>query len=67
VSTFAYPYGDFNDEVLQAVRKAGLRTALTVVPKVVKPGDNLFQLGRFGVPNVDGEKFRELLDSFFLK
>jgi peptidoglycan/xylan/chitin deacetylase (PgdA/CDA1 family) len=67
VNTFAYPYGDFNDEVFQTVKKAGLRTALTVVPKVVKPGDNLFQLGRFGVPNVDGGEFKKLLGSFFFK
>lgn len=45
VPTFAYPYGDYNDAVLETVGTAGFSAAVTVDPESFGP----LALGRIGV------------------
>ncbi len=65
VDTFAYPYGNYSAETVAMVEAAGFEAALTIAPKVVEMGENLFKLGRFGVGDWNGEKFKQHLDEFF--
>ena len=47
VKHFAYPHGDFNDEVIDLVRKSGMESAVIVNGGKVRKGDNdLFRLKR---------------------
>jgi peptidoglycan/xylan/chitin deacetylase (PgdA/CDA1 family) len=47
VKHFAYPYGDYNDAVVDLVKEAGFETACTCDPGVAGHGVDLFRLGRF--------------------
>jgi peptidoglycan/xylan/chitin deacetylase (PgdA/CDA1 family) len=49
---FAYPNGrrgDFTDETVDIVRKAGFAGAVTAFPRLVRPGADRFRLPRIGV------------------
>jgi peptidoglycan/xylan/chitin deacetylase (PgdA/CDA1 family) len=65
VDTFSYPYGNFTAETVNIVKHAGFGVALTVAPTAVETRDNLYRLGRFGVGDWGGEKFKRYLDEFF--
>ena len=65
VDTFSYPYGNFTAETVEIVKLAGFEMALTCETNVVEKGPNQFQLGRFGVGDWEGEKFRRHLHEFF--
>ncbi|MBV8484314.1 MAG: polysaccharide deacetylase family protein [Verrucomicrobia bacterium] len=47
VKDFAYPYGNYNEAVVDLVREAGFETACTCDPGVVHPGEDALRLGRF--------------------
>ncbi len=49
VTDFCYPYGDFNDDVIESVRKAGYKSAVTVHTDISSAKDNLYQLPRINV------------------
>jgi peptidoglycan/xylan/chitin deacetylase (PgdA/CDA1 family) len=57
VEHFAYPWGDYNDAVVELVREAGFETGCTCDPGVVRPDVDLCRLGRF---NTDERSFRSL-------
>lgn len=59
---FAYPYGDYNQTVKQAVQNAGFTAAFTTVPRNVTIGDDLFELPRHTItsPMSDAD-FRAIL------
>ena len=65
VDTFSYPYGTLTPETVDIVETAGFKVGLTTDEKAVEVGADQFQLGRFGVGDWDGEKFRQYLDEFF--
>ena len=49
---FCYPYGAHSEKVCNAARRAGYRTAVTIVqPGWNTCGDDLFRLRRFALPN----------------
>ncbi|MBW1793708.1 MAG: polysaccharide deacetylase family protein [Deltaproteobacteria bacterium] len=50
---FAYPYGDFNEKVQDAVKETGYRTACSVLWGHNRRGNDLFSLFRIGVRNQD--------------
>jgi peptidoglycan/xylan/chitin deacetylase (PgdA/CDA1 family) len=47
--TFAFPYGEMDDELVEATRQLDLSCAVTVRQRRVRPGDDLFRWGRFHV------------------
>ena len=52
ISLFTYPNGgpeDFNEDIINIIRKSGFSCACSLIPGVVKTGDNLFTLNRIGV------------------
>ena len=50
-STFAYPYGDYDEECEELVREAGFACACTVEPYAVRRGSRLFALPRVQAGN----------------
>jgi len=46
---FAYPYGDFRQQMVYYLRQSGYRMAFTVRQGFVRPGDNPMQLNRLTV------------------
>jgi peptidoglycan/xylan/chitin deacetylase (PgdA/CDA1 family) len=69
VKHFAYPYGDYNDEVVRLVQEAGLTTACTTNPGSVQAGDDPLRLNRLtvtesGLINNTAFKVRKGLSNF---
>jgi peptidoglycan/xylan/chitin deacetylase (PgdA/CDA1 family) len=59
VTTFAYPYGEYNAEVRKIVKESGYICAVTTIPKGIGLGTNPYELGRFGaVENFDKFKLQ---------
>jgi peptidoglycan/xylan/chitin deacetylase (PgdA/CDA1 family) len=48
---FAYPYGDFNDDVKKVAEETGYRTACSTRWGHNRPGDDLYSLYRIGISN----------------
>jgi peptidoglycan/xylan/chitin deacetylase (PgdA/CDA1 family) len=46
IEHFAYPFGDFNTETIDWVRRAGYASAVTVQQGVARPSDDLLRLPR---------------------
>jgi len=61
VDAFAYPNGDYNDDVVASIRDAGFTCGMTTVPKPWRPGESRFALPRIGVGRYDA------FDRFALK
>lgn len=51
---FAFPYGEFTTEMLNVVRRAGIRCAVSTVSDRVGPHDSPLAWNRFGVEATDG-------------
>lgn len=49
VRHFAYPAGDWNDEIKQMVKKTGYVSARTIHPGFVNPSSDLYALPNFGI------------------
>ncbi|WP_052045154.1 polysaccharide deacetylase family protein [Caloranaerobacter azorensis] len=58
----AYPYGQYNEETLNILRKLGYTLAFTIKPGKVKPGDDLLQLKRIRInPNINIWRFKKII------
>ncbi len=67
MTSFAYPFGTrahYTRETAELVRRAGLASACANLPSPVERGTDPFEIPRRIVPDVDGEKFAELLESW---
>ena len=53
IEHFAYPFGDFTDDTVELVRRAGYTSAVTVSPGVARASDDLLRLPRM---LVNGER-----------
>lgn len=60
VSDFAYPYGDYNARILQAVKDAGYTSARTTHQSKHNDFKNMYQLNTINVEN-DIESFKRML------
>jgi peptidoglycan/xylan/chitin deacetylase (PgdA/CDA1 family) len=65
VRTFCYPTGDYSEEVVGQVKRAGFDAACTVNRGRVEAGHDLFQLHRGYVGDWDLKTFRQNLESIF--
>ena len=65
IHLFSYPYGDFDAEVIAAVRKAGFFAAVTVQAGLVRAGTNRFLLPRCEITAADGDRFPARLRDIF--
>ena len=65
VDTFSYPYGNLANDTIEIVKAAGFEIALTTDGNAVDMGANPFRLGRFGVGDWDGDRFKHHLEKFF--
>ena len=55
---FAYPYGEYNEEVEKLAEEIGLQAAFTVTPGFVQPGEKHYRIPRFEILRQDtGWKF----------
>ena len=54
VTLFAFPFGEYNDELLGLCRGARYRHAFTIVPRVIDPTTDSFVRGRVPVSLDDG-------------
>jgi peptidoglycan/xylan/chitin deacetylase (PgdA/CDA1 family) len=61
VTAFAYPFGDYDEASLSAVRKAGFALACTVNAGVVRPGTDPIRLPRVYVGDWNGDEFQQRL------
>lgn len=60
---FAYPYGDYNDNCVQAVKDAGFKCAVTTEYGRAKPGDNPLLLPRVRMSMGQSlESFKKLVE-----
>jgi peptidoglycan/xylan/chitin deacetylase (PgdA/CDA1 family) len=65
VDTFSYPYGNLSSDTVEIVKGAGFEIALTTDGKAVDMKANPLRLGRFGVGDWDGDRFKLRLEEFF--
>jgi peptidoglycan/xylan/chitin deacetylase (PgdA/CDA1 family) len=54
--TFAYPYGDYDDRVVDAVRRAGFRGACTIALPARRMQRDPFRVNRIDVCRFSGNK-----------
>ncbi len=60
---FAYPYGDYNDSCVQAVRDAGFKCAVTTENRRADPGDDPLLLPRVRMSHQQSlESFQKLVE-----
>jgi peptidoglycan/xylan/chitin deacetylase (PgdA/CDA1 family) len=57
ITTFAYPFGDYDDRVRAAVAETGLTVACTTAHRSVQPDDDCLALPRMGVSNWTSDQF----------
>lgn len=61
VSAFAYPYGEFDSQVREAVKAAGFATACSTRRGPVGATSDVLAMPRISVPNLDGHAFEQRL------
>lgn len=67
LSTFSYPYGNYNDAALKVLRDLGFKTAVTTKEGLARPNqfetDNELRISRYNVFNsTTDEEFKLMLD-----
>ena len=55
VTSFAYPYGEFDERCVAIAAETGLASAWTMTPIINAPGSGLFTLGRFNCDRIRSE------------
>lgn len=64
IQSFAYPFGDFDDNSIKAVQENGFSQACSTIQQPVWQSCHHFQLPRFEVQNWKGEVFEQHLNSW---
>lgn len=59
---FAYPYGKYNKNTIQLVKKAGYTMAFTTRPQKARPGTSPLEVPRYGVlPTTTMQQFKNII------
>ncbi|SDY80574.1 polysaccharide deacetylase family protein [Tindallia californiensis] len=59
---YAYPYGHKDDDLIEILKKKDYRMAFTTQEKLARPGDNLFQIGRYGITyHISFSRFQDIV------
>lgn len=64
VFTFAYPYGAFSQEVVNMVKEAGYKAAVSVIPGVYQSDENRYFLSRIRPGVFTAKTMIEVLESY---
>lgn len=64
VNNFAYPYGDFNQNIIDFVQKAGYRTAASVIPGAMHSEQDRYFISRLRPGARTGKALTDWLESF---
>ncbi|MBC7327961.1 polysaccharide deacetylase family protein [bacterium] len=64
---FAYPNGDFNEEIVRIVREAGFLCAVTTMIEEVKPWSNPYKIGRVFGMDEDMHRFKAIISGIYYK
>lgn len=64
ITSFSYPYGKHNRDVVGQVREAGMTCACTVIEDIAKPRSDVLRIPRIQVRNWNGVEFERELRSF---
>ena len=67
VDTISFPYGSYNCDSIELVKKKGLNASFTSEKRMITKQAKSYQLGRFAVKDWDGVVFKKKLDEWFLK
>lgn len=60
----AYPYGHYNRDTLAIMRNNNFEAGFTTHEASINAGNDIYQLGRFQVKNIDGKLFKEQLQKW---
>jgi peptidoglycan/xylan/chitin deacetylase (PgdA/CDA1 family) len=64
IAGFAYPFGDFSDDVKEAVADAGFKFACTTAARAVRPDDDALALPRIAVGDWSGDELMRQLRGY---
>ena len=64
VTTFAYPYGNYNAKIIALLREIGFTCAVTTEAKLISPSANPYKLGRIGAVH-DFNKFKVVFSGLY--
>ena len=64
IETFAYPFGGFNDDVVQITKEASYSAAVSVIPGMTQSPDNLFYLSRIRAGSLTAYGLDEVLENW---
>lgn len=59
VSSFAYPYGNYDSVTLSLIKESGLHNAVTTAEEPALRSSGVFELPRYQVKNWNGEEFNK--------
>ena len=66
IKHFAFPNGNYNDDIIRLVKKTGFKTALTFDPGYFEAGGDTFKIKRFGIgAELNILSFKVLLSGVF--
>jgi peptidoglycan/xylan/chitin deacetylase (PgdA/CDA1 family) len=60
IRVFAYPYGRYNNSVLEIVKSSGFKWAFSTRPGCLQEGFNKWQIHRFGIDNFRAQFFKDI-------
>lgn len=60
IRSFAYPYGRFNDSILELVKKNGFDLGFSARPGHLQENFNKWQIRRFGIDNFKAQFFKNI-------
>ena len=64
VPSFAYPYGNYNNESIEILKQLNYKVAVTTEQRTINQKTDKFRFGRFHVKNINGVEFEKKLSGW---